>query len=93
MDPIYESYRRVIKPKFKDNAKGAVAALKDMMAQRHYNEEFKGGKVTQDPKIRGVWMIQNTRFPKRVAIVYLGGYKDAFGEVRDHDDFEEAEKR
>jgi len=45
-------------------------------------------KFMADPSVEGVWAIDSMKMGIRV-IVYLGGYKDPWGRVRDGNDFEE----
>lgn len=65
---------------FPDTGAGAIAALEAMT-----DLDLKGAKVIPDPKVDGVWMVIHNGHK---AIVYLKGYKNPLGNVRDHNDFE-----
>jgi len=47
-----------------------------------YDKEFKGQKPTMDPNIEGVWMFKSKLKKSEVAVVYLNGYKDSYGDSR-----------
>ena len=43
-------------------------------------------RYTPDPQVEGVWLAEF--WNGAWAIVYLGGYRDPFGQVREDNDFE-----
>jgi hypothetical protein len=43
--------------------------------------------IKPDPDVRGVWCIE---FPNKFAIIiFMGGYPDPWGKIREHNDFDE----
>ena len=70
--------------KFPDTGEGAIACLQEESVL-----ELLAGdpEVTTkpDPSVEGVWLVSNKNWK---AIVYLGGYKDPFGKIREDNDFE-----
>lgn len=81
--------------KYPDSEKGVIAFMND---PKEVNKSFTksldiGGPHTSvwaDDSVEGVWAVDNYLTGTRV-IVYLGGYKNPMGEMRDANDFEEGE--
>lgn len=51
-------------------------------------------KCIPDTAIKGVWKVTDLKVGKRVhidAIIYMSGYPDPFGGIRDTNDFENSE--
>jgi len=74
--------------KYPDSVAGVKSYLKDDAAKYLVNQ-LDTAKFTADPSVEGVWAVDfkdGTR-----AIVYLAGYRDPFGNIRDHNDFETGE--
>lgn len=46
---------------------------------------LKQPKIEPDPEIQGVWKVETDSYR---AIVYLKGYKEPFGNIREYNDFE-----
>lgn len=72
-----------------DSEQGAKTALADMSIIK--KEQM--GEASADPAVEGVWKVTlNERGRKKhgidFCIVYLAGYKDPFGDVREVNDFE-----
>lgn len=98
MDPIYEAYKQVnesqdvTKKQYPDTPKGATQAFHDLammdleLDPAIYNAEFKGQKPIADPKVEGVWMFKSKKNTGEVAIVYLKGYRDTYGNNRKEND-------
>lgn len=74
--------------KYPDTEKGARDALHEMAVY-----DGKRGTVICDPYVIGVWAIKGAFDDPTCpdAVVYLGGYRDPFGNVREDNDFEECE--
>jgi hypothetical protein len=73
-----------IKPNYPDTAKGAVAYLR-----ADSTLDLTNAKAQPDPSVEGVWKITTPNdVSVEFAIVYLCGYRDPFGNVRELDDFE-----
>ena len=49
-------------------------------------------KIHRDPEVEGVWAIDNVEKNIRV-VVYMAGYREPFGNIRDMNDFEEGQLR
>ena len=69
---------------YRDTAEGAIEYLRDESSL-----DLDGATAQPDPYIQGVWKV--TLRDRTYAIVYLAGYKDPFGKVRAHNDFEVSE--
>lgn len=74
---------------FPNTPEGAIECLK---VQSTYN--VKGANAIPDPAVDGVWLIKMD--PKlneygHEAVVYMKGYRESFGEIREINDFEEVE--
>lgn len=77
---------------FPDTAEGAKAAL---MSMAIYKDKDLGG-VIADPWVEGVWKVMHTakatkKYGTTASIVYLAGYKNPWGEIRQDNDFEDVE--
>ena len=75
---------------YPDTAAGARQALLDMS---HFTlADLQGSSTYPDNQVAGVWMVEHLNSviePEAVAsIVYLKGYKEPFGNVREMNDFE-----
>lgn len=68
--------------RYPDSPEGAVQCLRDMSSGLN----LQGATARPDPSVQGVWQV-TMKGGQRV-IVYLGGYKDPFGNVRTSNDFE-----
>lgn len=71
---------------YKDTADGARQALLEMSV---YTAD-QLGTVQPDPKVKGVWMV-NHKGENTASIVYLAGYPDPDGNIREENDFEDVE--
>ncbi len=69
---------------YPDTSAGAIHYLRDDSTLSHLDS----ASAKPDPSVRGVWMVVSDKAPWRRAIVYLAGYRDPFGTIRDHNDFE-----
>lgn len=96
MDPIFESYKQIVevgrdvtKMQYQDTARGAekafydLAMMNDEMDPKIYDEYYKGQKAIADPAIEGVWMFKNKKHGHEVVILYLKGFRDSYGKIRD----------
>lgn len=71
-------------PNYDDTAKGAIKYLRDDSSL-----DLTNATAQPDPQVQGVWKITTPNEPDvEFAVVYLAGYADPFGQVRDIDDFE-----
>lgn len=68
-------------PQYPDSAQGAVQALRDGTGA-----ELEGATAIPDPQVEGVWLVTHS---EGRAVVYLPGYKNPWGDVREYLDFEE----
>lgn len=77
--------------KFPDTKQGAIEAFK-YMASKSFVKSFDldTAIVTPDSSVNGVWAIDSMALGQRV-IIYLFGYKDSSGRVRDMNDFEDGD--
>ena len=66
---------------YSDTAEGALKLLRDLSTLNLTNATAK-----PDPSVEGVWQV--TLQTGLRSVVYMGGYRDPFGKVRQHDDFE-----
>lgn len=69
---------------FSDTAEGARLALHSV-CDKTIKNFFENAKWEKDPRFDGIWQATKGRY--RV-IVYMAGYKDAFGVKRETSDFE-----
>ena len=69
--------------KYPDTAEGAIQCLE---ADSTYN--LQNATARPDPSVRGVWLVM---FRGHKVIVYLSGYPDPWGQIRETNDFEEVE--
>ena len=69
---------------YADTPRGALACLRDI-SNHDMNEVH---QIIPDPTVPGVWMVKHDDFS---SIVYLAGYRDAFGQLRTVNDFETAD--
>jgi hypothetical protein len=92
--------------KHPDTAAGALAALKEMAdkvsfetVQYHMNRYPDEFFWRPDPQVEGVWGFfkQVAKYkdgilvsPRCLVVVYLAGYKEPFGNIRENDYFEMA---
>lgn len=83
--------------KYPDTADGALEYLKKDAVY-----DLSKACCFPDPAIEGVWLVrgavvhyENAPITEEVCdvIVYLAGYKDPFGQLRTHNDFEQCEVR
>lgn len=78
---------------YPDNARGAIEFLTDgiQIDPDFVKNEFKWNpstcSVRPDPQVEGVWAIENKETGYAV-IIYMKGYKEPFGNVRENNDFE-----
>jgi hypothetical protein len=69
---------------YDDTAAGAIEALKEMSSHN-----LEGATAQADPEVKGVWLVLLPNDPCYTkAIVYLKGYDEAFGGIREFNDFE-----
>lgn len=85
---VKEPKENLITKKYPDSSTGAIQSLKE---QSDFNTE--GATAIPDPSVEGVWMVtmpkeKNSEGKALRAIVYLAGYKEPFGSIRKHNDFE-----
>jgi hypothetical protein len=76
-----------VEKQFPDTAQGAIDALLDMSVFKR--EEVTG--AIPDPSVEGVWLVRlKLKWDPDTngAIVFLAGYRDPWGQVRAHNDFE-----
>ena len=73
---------------YPDTAKGAIQYLKDDSTLN-----LKHATAKADPKVDGVWLVKMPKEDEssRYGIVYLAGYKDVWGDIRQENDFETGE--
>jgi hypothetical protein len=72
--------------KYPDTMAGALEFLKD-----ESTFDLRGAVGKMD-SVEGVWLI-TMPLTHEAAIVYLAGYKDPFGKIREHNDFEKVESK
>ena len=66
---------------YPDTPDGAIACLKELSIL-----DLDHASAVPDPVVDGVWLVKLANGVK--VIVYLAGYKDPFGKIRQIDDFE-----
>lgn len=74
----------MVEKTFLDNERGAIDAL-------NYLSEginLENASAIPDPQVEGVWKVFTPNF-ECDWIVYLKGYKEPFGNIREHNDFED----
>lgn len=82
------------KPEFKkypDTKAGVLAFMNnpgEVKASFTKSLDLPTCSIHADPEVAGVWAVDSKKTGSRV-IIYLGGYKDPMGELRDYNDFEE----
>jgi len=80
-------------PKYKqfpDSKQGIISFLKDPKeVQQSFTKkiDLDTCKIFPDPSVAGVWGVDSMKTGNRI-VIYLGGYKDPFGDLRNHNDFE-----
>lgn len=70
--------------KYLDNEKGVISALRDLSD----GIDFTDVSAIPDPQVIGVWKVFTPSMPCDW-IVYLKGYHDPFGNIREFNDFED----
>lgn len=76
---------RALSFKHPDTAAGAAAALVSL-ADAQTRAEFARAGYVPDPAVKGVWIAVGDLGQR--AVIYLAGYADPFGRVREYNDFE-----
>jgi hypothetical protein len=77
--------------KYPDSKAGVIAFLNDPKeVQQRFTKslDLPTCNIHADPSVVGVWAVDSMKIGVRV-IIYLGGYKDPFGKIREGNDFEE----
>ena len=77
--------------KYPDNKAGVIKFMKNPKEVKQTfttSLDLPNCDIHADPQVVGVWAVDSMKTGSRV-IVYLGGYKDPWGEIREGNDFEE----
>ncbi len=82
VDRLWKMEGEAMRKRYDDSARGAFQMLMDDTAQKR---EFADGSYRSDPQNHGVWEVT---FPDVRFIVYLAGYPDCMGQIREINDFE-----
>lgn len=74
--------------RYPDTADGARQCLMDESTLDH--ERIRKATAKPDPSVNGVWLLcgAGDEIEGMDVVVYLRGYTDAYGVIRDHNDFE-----
>jgi len=76
---------------YPDTAEGALLAFKSLAKTPKY--DLSNIKIKPDPEVQGVWLITFEKFNKNTnsnsVIVYMRGYKEPGGEIRQYNDYED----
>lgn len=83
---LQEKTSSAIDKKYDDTAAGAIEALTELSSYNTTN-----AYARPDPSVRGVWLVtcpENKKHNAKQFIVYLKGYKDPLGQIREVNDFE-----
>jgi hypothetical protein len=73
-----------VEPNYPDTAKGAIAYLAS-----DSTHDMTKAEAIADPQVEGVWKVMLPNDTEwEYAIVYLQGYREPLGRLRDCDDFE-----
>ena len=77
--------------KFKDSQAGAIECLNAIMNKGFVKRlDVPSCVIQADPAVAGVWAFSNFKTGTRF-ILYMGGYRDPMGKIRQYDDGEEGE--